>query len=76
MNELEFEAPEDSRLFEAVMELPDKYRTVIHLFYYEEYSVREIADILRCREGTVKSQLSRGRALLKTKLKEDWNDDE
>ena len=67
---------EDSRLFEAVMELPDKYRTVIHLFYYEEYSVREIADILRCREGTVKSQLSRGRALLKTKLKEDWNDDE
>ena len=76
MSELEFEAPEDSRLFEAVMGLPDKYRTVIHLFYYEEYSVREIADILRCREGTVKSQLSRGRALLKTKLKEDWNDDE
>ena len=76
MNELEFEAPEDSRLFAAVMNLPDKYRTVIHLFYYEDYSVREIAQILRCREGTVKSQLSRGRTLLKTMLKEEWDDDE
>ncbi len=76
MNELAFEAPEDSRLFGAVMQLPDKYRTVIHLYYYEEYSVREIADILRCREGTVKSQLSRGRALLKNTLKEEWDDDE
>ena len=76
MNELEFEAPEDGRLFAAVMNLPDKYRTVIHLFYYEDYSIREIAQILRCREGTVKSQLSRGRALLKTTLKEEWDDDE
>ena len=76
MSELEFEAPEDTRLFEAVMRLPDKYRTVIHLFYYEDYSVREIAGILRTREGTVKSQLSRGRELLKTMLKEEWNDDE
>ena len=76
MNELEFETPEDSRLFEAVMRLPDKYRTAIHLFYYEDYSIREIAGILRCREGTVKSQLSRGRTLLKTMLKEEWDDDE
>ena len=76
MQELTFEAPEDSRLFEAVMRLPDKYRTAIHLFYYEDYSIREIAEILRCREGTVKSQLSRGRELLKTMLKEEWDDDE
>ncbi len=76
MNELTFEVPEDSRLFEAVMHLPDKYRIVIHLYYYEEYSVREIAAILRCREGTVKSQLSRARALLKSTLMEEWDDDE
>ena len=76
MTELAFEAPEDSRLFEAVMRLPDKYRTAIHLFYYEDYSVREIAEILKSREGTVKSQLSRGRELLKTMLKEEWDDDE
>ena len=73
---LEFEAPEDSRLFEAVMRLPDKYRTAIHLFYYEDYAVREIAGILKTREGTVKSWLSRGRELLKTMLQEEWNDDE
>jgi RNA polymerase sigma-70 factor (ECF subfamily) len=76
MTELAFEAPEDSRLFEAVMRLPDKYRTVIHLFYYEDYSIQEIAAILKSREGTVKSQLSRGRELLKTMLKEEWDDDE
>lgn len=76
METLPFEEPEDSGLFEAVMRLPEKYRVVIHLFYYEEYSVREIAQLLRSREGTVKSRLSRGRMLLKTMLKEEWNDDE
>ena len=72
-------APEreaDQALVRAVLCLPEAYRTVIHLFYYEEYSIREIAGILRCREGTVKSQLSRGRSLLKTMLKEEWDDDE
>ena len=76
MDELPFEAPEDKGLFEAVMRLPDKYRVVIHLFYFEDYSVGEIAKILHSREGTVKSQLTRGRKLLKTMLKEEWNDDE
>lgn len=50
INELPFEEPEDSRLFEAVMRLPSKYRIVIHLFYYEDYTVSEIAEILKCRE--------------------------
>ena len=76
MAELTFEEPEDSRLFEAVMKLPDKYRTVIHLFYYEEYSIAEIAQILQSHEGTVKSQLSRGRSLLRRILKEEWENDE
>lgn len=76
MEELAFEEPEDGRLFEAVMRLPEKYRTVIHLFYYEGYAVQEIADILRRSQGTVKSQLNRGRKLLKNMLQEEWNDDE
>ncbi len=76
MDDLVFMEPEDGRLFEAVMRLPEKYRLAIHLFYYEEYSIREIAEIQKCREGTVKSQLSRGRALLKQTLREEWNDDE
>lgn len=76
IGELVFEEPEDSRLFEAVMRLPEKYRIVIHLFYYEDYAVEEIASILRRPEGTVKSQLSRGKKLLKNMLQEGWNDDE
>lgn len=76
MGELTFEEPEDSLLFEAVMRLPEKYRTVIHLFYYEDYSVEEIAGVLRRPAGTVKSQLSRGKKLLKNMLREEWNDDE
>lgn len=76
MDELAFEEPEDSRLFEAVMRLPEKYRTVIHLFYHEDYAVEEIAGILRRPAGTVKSQLNRGKKLLKNMLREEWNDDE
>ena len=76
MEELAFEEPEDSRLFEAVMNLPEKYRAVIHLFYYEDYAVEEIASILRRPAGTIKSQLNRGRTLLKTMLQEEWNDDQ
>ena len=76
MEELPFEEPEDKSLFEAVMELPRKYRVTIHLHYYEDLSVSEIAEILHTTEGTVKSQLSRGRKLLKTKLMEAWDDDE
>ena len=76
MDELQFEEPEDSRLFEAVMQLPDKYLIVIHLFYYENMGIAEIADMLRRHEGTVKSQLNRGRKLLKNMLTEEWNDDE
>jgi len=76
MENLVFEEPEHGRLFEAVMKLPKKYRIVIHLYYYEEYSVREIADILKSRESTVKSQLGRGRMLLREMLKEEWDNEE
>ena len=58
------------------MALPEKYRLVIHLFYYEDYSVREIADILRITPDNVKTRLSRGRASLRSTLKEAWEDDE
>ena len=57
------------------MHLPEKYRIVIHLYYYEDYAVREIADILKLSESNVKIRLSRGRALLKKILKEEWDDD-
>lgn len=60
-------------LINVVMKLPEKYRLPIHLFYYEEYSVTEIAEILDLNEATVKTRLKRGRDKLKKVLrKEDW----
>lgn len=75
METLSFPDPQSRDLFREVMKLPDKYRIVIHLFYYEVYSVREIAKILKLSESNVKVRLSRGRALLKDSLKEDWEND-
>ena len=76
METLVFETPKEETLFETVMKLPQKYRIVIHLYYYEEYSVREIAGILKLSESNVKVRLTRGRKLLREALKEDWEDDE
>ena len=73
---LPFETKEDSNLFETIMHLPEKYRIVIHLFYYEDWNIREISEILHISESNVKIRLSRGRALLKDVLKEEWADDE
>lgn len=75
METLTFESQESSDLFETVMKLPEKLRIVIHLFYYEDYSVKEISNILRISESNVKVRLSRGRMLLKNTLKEVWEDD-
>lgn len=76
METLIFESNESHELFEAVMKLPEKYRIVIHLFYYEDYSVQEIADILKITQSNVKVRLSRGRLSLRKTLKEAWDNDE
>jgi len=63
--DLTFEIPEQEDLYFAVAKLPKKYRAVIHLFYYEDLSVKEIAQYLKTKETTVKSQLHRGREMLR-----------
>lgn len=73
---LTFETGESKDLFKAVMGLPEKYRIVIHLFYYEDYTIKEIADILKISVNSIKTRLSRGRVMLKEVLKEEWNYDE
>jgi len=65
------EDPEQESLIVQVMALPEKYRTVIHLYYYEGYSTREIAEITDQKETTVRSLMSRGREKLKEVLKEE-----
>ena len=64
---------EKSEVFYAVLDLPEKYRMVVHLYYYEDYSVAEISEILSRKESTVKTQLYRARELLKQKLKGEYD---
>ncbi len=70
-----FETKEKSDVYYAVAELPIKYRTVIHLFYYEDFSVLQIANTLGLKEATVKTQLKRGRDMLHDKLKGGYDYD-
>ncbi len=70
-----FETKEKSDVYYAVSELPIKYRTVIHLFYYEDFSVLQIANTLGLKEATVKTQLKRGRDMLHDKLKGGYDYD-
>ncbi|WP_026886514.1 RNA polymerase sigma factor [Clostridium beijerinckii] len=63
---------EDNDVIQAVLNLPVKYRSIVFLYYYENYSISEISNILNIKESTVGSQLSRGRKLLKSILNEDF----
>lgn len=59
-------------LFRAVSSLGKKERLAVHLFYYEDLPIAEIAEIMKTKEGTVKSLLYRARKTLKAKLGDDW----
>lgn len=61
----------DNDILSSIMELPKKYKLVIYLYYYENYKIKEIADILKMNENTVKTNLSRARDMLKDILKEE-----
>jgi RNA polymerase sigma-70 factor (ECF subfamily) len=62
---------EEQEVLESVLKLPAKYRTVIHLYYYEGYSLSEISQILRSPLSTITTRLSRARKKLAILLKED-----
>lgn len=62
-----------SHVWDAVRELPEIYREVIHLFYQEEYSTRQIAELLSLPESTIRVRLNRGRKRLKKILKEEYD---
>lgn len=69
-NTLSFTTPEHSDLFYAVMDLPQKYRVPIFLYYYEDYSIAEISKLMSIPAPTIATRLHRGRQLLKSKLQE------
>ena len=62
---------EDGDLLRAVQALPEKYSAVIHLHYYEGYSIREIGKLLGLPAATVGTRLARGRDRLRKLLKEE-----
>ena len=59
---------EDTEMFEAVAELPDKLRAAIHLHYYEGYSLKEIAEILDIAPSAVSMRLTRAKEILKKRF--------
>ena len=64
----------DDTVYDAVLALPSKYRTAVHLYYYEDYSVKEIASMMHASETAVKTWLRRARLKLQKELKEDIED--
>ena len=67
---------EDSPVLSAVMELPEKYRTPIYLYYIEGYKVAEISEMTGKNQNTVTSLLKRAREKLKIILKEEFDYEE
>lgn len=63
-----FQEGQDNRVLDAVLALPEKYKDVVYLHYYEGYSLREVAALLHKKENTVYSLLSRARGKLKIML--------
>ena len=61
-----------AEIMEVVLGLPEKYRNVIYLYYYEGYTAVEIADILSKKENTVYTWLARARDLLRERLGGEW----
>jgi len=58
-----------NQIFQAMRELPDNYRTVMHLFYFEDLPIARIGELLGLQPGTVRVQLMRGRERMKRLLK-------
>lgn len=72
--ELPFEDKTENELMQVILSLPEKYKNVIYLYYYEDYTVPEIAKMLKKNENTIYSNLRRARALIKKKLGGKEND--
>lgn len=67
-----FESKEENAAFSAVRALPEKYRTVVYLYYFEEMTAKETAHVLGIKEDTVFTRLSRARTMLRQKLKGEY----
>ena len=67
---------ETDDIFKVVMELPEKYKTVVYLYYYEGYTSVEIAGILKKPQSTIRNYLHEARAILKERLGDDFDEEQ
>ena len=67
-----YENTSDIHIMEEIFNLPIKYKAVIYLFYFEDYSVKAISEILKITESAVKMRLKRGRDILKIELEGEY----
>ena len=68
LQEIPQDGPEWNPVLEAILALPADQKTAVYMYYYEGYSSAEIAKAMRCRQGTIRSRLSRARQALKKDL--------
>lgn len=66
--ELQLEDSAENELLQVVLSLPEKYKDVIYLYYYEEYTVPQMAKLLKRNKNTIYSHLHRAKELIKQKL--------
>ncbi|WP_017187817.1 sigma-70 family RNA polymerase sigma factor [Alkalibacillus haloalkaliphilus] len=72
--DLSIQTDENKQLIKQIYELPTKYKEVIILYYFEQFTVKEIANILKSNENTIKARLNRGRDRLKTIIESGGGD--
>lgn len=65
---------QQNEIIEKLLLLPEKYKITLYLYYFEEYSIKEISKLLGRKESTIQSQLSRGRERLKIELGEMYDE--
>ncbi len=67
----QFESDDDYEMTEILMKLPDSYREILYLYYYQEYTIKEIAGITGQKENAVKTRLCRARDKIKKILEKE-----
>lgn len=63
--------PEHTEVYETMMELPDKYRAVLYLYFYEGYSLTEISEILKVNKSTLRSRFAKAKEIMKKYLEDE-----
>ncbi len=73
--DLSYLPKEQEEILSEVLKLPEKYRITIYLYYYEDYSLKQISRLMKRNESTIGTWLSRGKKKLAENLKGEWENE-